>query len=346
MPFNYTINTLRSTTVSSLNRTLIATILCAVTLPGHTQETAVDASPELALINTKTLKEIVFYPSYSAPAKVESLNNSQISSRISALISSISPRVGDVVNKGQLLVTLDCTDGSFNRSSAQSRLQLARKEVNRLSKLKKASAVAEQSLNVAETDLTQANIAYKQATVQVDRCEISSPFSGIVTARQASVGELASPGTPLLSILDTGNLELVADISPNEVNSLKNAASRIFEWQNKNYPVTIRSIPDLINPTNRNRQARMSFNGRSALSGAAGRLRWSSDTAHVPADMLSERGGKIGLFVSEDNKARFIAINNARPGHPIAVDLPSNTLLITDGRFGLTDGDSLEDQGS
>lgn len=345
MSFNYTNYNLRSTPVSSLNRTLITTILCVTAFTAHSQETSAEAKTELALINTKTLEEIVFYPRYSAPAKVESLNNSQISARISALISSISPRVGDVVKKGQLLVTLDCVDATYNQSSAESRLQLARKEVNRLSKLKRASAVTEQSLNVAQTDLTQANISYKQAAVQVDRCEIKSPFNGIVTARQASVGELASPGTALLTILDSGNLELVADINSDEVNSLKNAASRHFEWQNKNYPVTIRSIPALINPSNRNRQARMSFNGQSALSGAAGRLRWSSDTAHVPADMLSERAGKIGLFVSEGDKARFIPINNARPGHPIAVDLPSNTLIITDGRFGLSDGDSTQNQG-
>lgn len=333
--------------MSNLNRTLIAILLCTATFTAHAQGTTAGSQPEqeVALINTKTLAEVVFFPNYSAPAKVESLNNSQISARISALIMSISPRIGDVINKGQLLVSLDCTDATYNQSSAQSRLQLARKEVNRLSKLKKASAVAEQSLNVAETDLTQANIAYKQAAVQVDRCNIKAPFNGIVTARQASVGELASPGTPLLSILDIENLELVADINPDDVNSLKNAASSTFEWQGKNYPVMIRRIPALINATNRNHQVRMIFSGQNALSGAAGRLRWSSDTAHVPADMLTERDGNIGLFVSEDNKARFISITNARPGHPIAVDLPENTLIITDGRFGLTDGDLIENQG-
>ena len=333
--------------MSSFNKLLITLLFCATASTSFAQETAMEPQPEpeLALINTKQLKDIVFYPDYSAPAKVESLNNSQISARISALILSIAPRIGDVVKKDQVLVSLDCTDGEFNRSSAQSRLQLARKEVNRLSKLKKASAVTEQSLNVAQTDLTQANIAYKQATTQVDRCEIKAPFSGVITARQASVGELASPGTPLLSILDTENLELVADINPSDVNSLKNAASSTFEWQRKNYPVTILSIPALINSSNRNRQVRMSFSGQSALSGAAGRLRWTSETSHVPADMLSERGGKIGLFVSENNKARFITINNARPGHPIAVDLPENTMIITDGRFGLSDGESTENQG-
>ncbi len=333
--------------MSRINQTLIATLLCATTLTvfaqGVVQETPPE--PELALINTKSLKDVVFYPDYSAPAKVESLNNTQVSARISALILSISPRVGDVVNKDQTLVSLDCTDAAFNRSSAQSRLLLARKEVNRLSKLKKASAVAEQSLNIAETDLAQANIAYKQASVQVDRCEIKAPFSGVITARQASIGELASPGTPLLSILDLENLELVADISPDAINSIKNAASSTFQWQGKNFPVSVRTIPALINPTNRNRQVRMSFNGQSALSGAAGRLRWSSNTAHVPADMLSERDGKIGIFISEDKKARFIPITNARPGHPIAVDLPENTLIITDGRFGLSDGDLTENQG-
>lgn len=318
--------------------TLIGLML---TLSAHAyaQETA---EPEVARVSTQALGELTFFPAYSAPARVISLNQSRISARLNARIDSIRFRVGDRVKKDDVLVELDCSDATLNRAAAQSRRDLAQREFNRLSKLKKAKVTTEQNLNAAEADLSQARVAWRQAQLQVSRCEVKAPYNGIVTARMASEGELASPGTPLLSLTDTDTLEVIAEISPADSSSLASAGKTLYEWNSRKYPVSIRSLSPVINPDNRNREIRLLFDRQMALAGSAGRIHWQSTIAHVPADLLLERNESLGVFVNEQGTARFLTIAGAQAGQPAVTDLPPDTPIVVEGRYGLQDGDRLE----
>jgi hypothetical protein len=46
-------------------------------------------------------------------------------------------------------------------------------------------------------------------------------------------------------------------------------------------------------------------------------------------------------MVSNDSHARFLPVPGALEGRPVPVDLPSSTMIIVDGRFGVQDGDAL-----
>ncbi len=322
-------------------------LLAGILLGPHTlfAQQSSDDHIEVTRVSSKPLKEILFYPEYSAPAKVVSLNNAQLSAQINAQILAINVRVGDLVGKGETLVILDCQDAEFSMASARARFNLARKELARLRKLKKASAITEQNLSSAETDLNLARISLQQSELQVERCLVKAPISGVVTSRQASEGELASVGTPMLTLVDTENVEVVAQISPSDSKSLVDSDKTVFEWSGNSYPLTLRSLSSVINPQNRNREIRFIFKSIEALTGAAGRVRWTSQLAHLPADMLLERDEKIGIFIRDGEKARFVAINGAKAGHAATVDLPDDTYVIIDGRFALNDGDLVENQG-
>ena len=317
----------------------VTSLLLVLSAYAHAQETA---EPEVARVTTQALGELTFFPAYSAPARVISLNQSRISARLNARIDSIRVRVGDRVKKNDVLVELDCSDATLNRTAAQSRRDLAQREFNRLSKLKKANVTTEQNLNAAEADLSQARVAWRQAQLQVSRCEVKAPYTGIVTARTASEGELASPGTPLLSLTDTESLEVVAEISPADSKTLARASKTLYEWNNSKYPVSIRSLSPVINPDNRNREIRLLFDRQKALAGSAGRIHWQSTVAHVPADLLLERSDSLGVFINNQGIARFHTIADAQAGQPTVIDLPSDTPIVVEGRFGLQDGDRLD----
>lgn len=298
--------------------------------------------PERVRVTSAPLSELTFFPAYSAPAKVISLNDSQISAQLQARILSMPVRVGETVKKDQLLAQLECRDAEFTQAAAQSRLKLARKELARLQKLKRASAVTEQNLNRAETDLQQADISYGQARLQVSRCEVRAPFNGVVTARQGAEGELANPGTPLLSLTDTDNIEVVAEIPPAETPTLSAAKRPVFSWNSRQHPVALRALSPVLNPANRSREIRLLFSGLKAPSGSAGRIRWHSGDAYLPTDMLLQRDGQTGVFVIKGDKAHFVVLPDAQPGKPASVNLAPDTRIILDGRFGLKDGDLIE----
>ncbi len=303
-----------------------------------------DAKP--VRVSSTPLSELVFYPEFSASAKVISLNSSQISARINAQIESIDILVGDRVQRGQKLVTLDCEDARLTQASTLAHLQLAKKEISRLQKLKAASAVTEQKVNNAQTEVSLARIAYKQATLQVARCIVTAPFTGTVVSKQASEGELASQGTPLLMLLDLDRLEVIAEVHTTDSQLLADANDFRFSVADKSYPLSIRHFSKVIDPITRKRELRLVFLNHKALIGTAGRLIWNSNSIHIPADFLIERDGQIGLFILASDHARFVVIPDAIIGHPAKISLDDNTQIVVDGRYGLRDGDRIERRGS
>ena len=81
------------------------------------------------------LGEVAVYPVKSAFASVITLNNSKLSAQVSAKIKSISAEVGQIVNKGDVLIKLDATDYNLalqqagaNLIAAQSNLELSQKQ--------------------------------------------------------------------------------------------------------------------------------------------------------------------------------------------------------------------------
>ena len=47
------------------------------------------------------------------------------------------------------------------------------------------------------------------------------------------------------------------------------------------------------------------------------------------------------MFVFEEGRARFVGLPDAQDGRPVLIELPPDTLLITEGRQGLNDGDAV-----
>jgi hypothetical protein len=92
------------------------------------------------------------------------------------------------------------------------------------------------------------------------------------------------------------------------------------------------------------REARLNFTDSRALPGEAGELVWQNPQAHIPAELLVSRKGVLGVFVLAGNRAQFLALPAAQPGQPAATRLPPDTLLVTQGRFQLQDGDEVTRQ--
>jgi HlyD family secretion protein len=56
---------------------------------------------------------------------------------------------------------------------------------------------------VAEAQVQQARTALARATLALDRSELLAPFDGMISAVYLHAGEWATPGAPVLEILDT-----------------------------------------------------------------------------------------------------------------------------------------------
>jgi len=305
-------------------------------------------------VEAKTLKAIAIYPQYKAPATVVTLNHSQLSAEVSAIVESIRVEVGQEVNKNDLLVALRKKDFELAvaREEAElaalaARIEFAEYQLQRAQQLKKQQAVSEELLKQRETDLAvlvserqSHEVLLQQVKQNLSKCNIRAPYHAVVTEKFASIGELANPGTPLLRIVDAQNREVTAKLQSYQIASLELAQELFFQDRNNNYSLKLRSVLPFIDPTVRTQEVRLEFVSSKALVGVAGELVWKNQQPHVPPEVLVQREGRLGIFVvTKDKKAKYIVLENAAEGRPTYVDLPLDTLVVTRGRFQLHDGD-------
>ena len=101
-------------------------------------------------------------------------------------------------------------------TQARNNYEIAQQHLNSLLKTSKA-----QELRSAQGQLTAAKGKYQGAAAQLSYSEIRSPISGVVTDRPLYPGEMATAGTPLLTVMDLSHIIAKAHIPQAEAALLK-----------------------------------------------------------------------------------------------------------------------------
>lgn len=320
------------------------------TLAGHPAVAADDAPTN---VRTLPLRELLSSPQYSAPASVVARNRPQVAAEIEARILDLPVDVGDRVEAGTTLARLDCRRYESALATARAELrraeaqrQFAAAQQQRAQNLTKKQSISEELLDQRRTDLSTAEAdtaarreSVVRAAIDVDNCTLRAPFAAVVSARPASIGGLARPGEVVVELLETAGQEVSVMLRNDQVDGVVAAASLTFETNGGRLAVALRAVLPAADPIARTREARLVFAGPPALAGTAGRLVWQGDGAQLPADYLVRRDGRLGIFLLEQGRARFVPIPGAEDGRPAPIDLDPRASLITDGRQALGDGD-------
>lgn len=308
-------------------------------------------------VSATALDQLVFYPQFSAPAEVLSKQDASLSAQLSAQIKVIQAEVGDRVEAGDLLVQLDCSiyQAQLNTQSAalgeiDVQLSLAEDQYKRAKRLNEAGNLGDEALQQRTTELEamQARRVVQQqqlkvAQISVDRCDISAPFAGVVTERQAQLGALAAPGSPLLRLVQLADAELSATVPPTQ--SFEPGQRLSFDYLNRQYPAEVRVVVPVVDSRQRTQQVRLTFPEQTPPPGAAGRLLWQASAPHLPAELLVRRqqgeAWQLGVMLVDGDQARFYATPDAIEGQPFVIDLSADTQVITDGRLLVRDADPI-----
>ena len=309
-------------------------------------------------VTTQSVQSLVFYTSRNAPASTQALNHSQVPAQIDALVNAMLVRVGDKVTKGQQLALLDCTQATLNVNAQQAQYQqhkinyqFQQRQLKRGNNLAKRKIIGEVELDQINTSMLSARALLSAQQSRVDqallnqtRCKIIAPFNGMVTKRLVNEGEMVAPGRSIILLVQLDNVEVTANVALNDTQSFTQAKSFYFESSDQQYPLTRRILLPLVLDQTRSRQARLNFSKQSAMPGLTGRLIWVAATAHLPANMLQQRGDHYGVFVVIDQHVKFIALADAQAGRPIAINIGhqwTDYPLAIEGRHGLLDGQAV-----
>ena len=334
---------------------LLATMSVAVaqdeTAAGR--DAAAAASADAVQARTQRWADAALRPQREASAAVRARNESRIAAEVGGRLLRWTREAGEPVARGELLAEIDAADHRLARDRArasveamQARLALAERQLARAAELRGQDFVSPEVVNQRETEsmlaraeLDAARQQLAAAELALARTRVTAPFDAVVRQRMAQAGELVAPGAALYLLAERGASEVAAAVAPDDADGLRAAGTWGFETADgRTLPLRLLRVTPLVDPGTRTVQARLAFTGETAPPGAEGRLRWLDPRPHAPAAAMVRRDGRLGVFVVESGRARFVALPAAQEGRSAPLALPEDARLVVQGQAALVDG--------
>jgi membrane fusion protein (multidrug efflux system) len=147
---------------------------------------------------------------------LEGEEQANIIAKIPERIMEIKVKVGDYVKAGSVLIELDKAGASSQFYQAQAAFLNAQKNYERMQNLLKVGAVSQQAFDGVQTqfEVAKANFDAARSTV-----EITSPLSGIVTAINVNIGDLANPVMPMATVANISRMKAKFNVGEIDVPS-------------------------------------------------------------------------------------------------------------------------------
>jgi RND family efflux transporter MFP subunit len=163
---------------------------------------------------------------YSVEGLVEATRQSTVSAQISGRIKEINFDVGSRVSKGQVILRIDERETAQALASsnaqvlqAQATLQNAKSNFERSKQLFEQKFISQSALDKAQADyqVARAQAAASeagagQASLAHGYSAVVAPYSGVVAARLVEVGEMVTPGKPMMVGFDPAEMRVVVSV--------------------------------------------------------------------------------------------------------------------------------------
>ena len=160
---------------------------------------------------------------------IKAKKTAQLSFQVSGNINNIAVSLGEYVQKGDLVASIDATSYREQYEAKRAQAELAKENYTRINEVYLKGSIAEIRMVEARSNYKQAQAAANAAYENVKKTQLKAPFSGYIGAKLMEVGDVASPGMPVLQLLDTDQMQAVISLSDQEVNNFKEGDSAVVK---------------------------------------------------------------------------------------------------------------------
>jgi len=265
----------------------------------------------------------------SVSGKIQATRSADLSTRMMGFIDKVHVNVGDKVKKGQLLVSINNTDLQAKKAQvsagitqAQTAFANAEKNYNRFKNLMASNSISQKEMDdmtanyqMAKSGLESAKQMKNEVNAQFSYSNIIAPFSGIITAKNLSAGDLANPGMPLISLENPDNFEVIAMVPETEISEIEQGTmvSVLVKAIDKSLQGKVTEISTSSKNTGGQFLVKINLENSNStiLSGMFSTVQFpiekksaSSSVVLIPIEALVKNGQLTGVYtVSESNTA-------------------------------------------
>ncbi|WP_417541780.1 efflux RND transporter periplasmic adaptor subunit [Methylophaga thalassica] len=196
------------------------------------------------IVSHPAIENITEWQQYAG--RFVAVNNVDIRSRVSGYLEKIHFKDGDIVNKGDLLFSIDPrpfkAEVSIAKATVEEReatLALAKTDSTRSIELYKTHAVSKQRVDEdkarvkqAEAQLSAAKSRLARAELDLDFTQITAPITGKIDKHNVDVGNLIrgddENASPLTNIVSLDPIYVIFDVDQNTFLNLTNNETKSF----------------------------------------------------------------------------------------------------------------------
>ena len=255
---------------------------------------------------------------------------SHVGPRTEGRIVRLSADIGESVRGGQALAILESPEVGTIRAEeheAEALLGIAQENYQREQRLEQQGISSRKELLDAEADLRRAEAALNSARERLrvlgaghgegGQYALTAPFAGVVVARDASLGEMASSADQLFTVAALDRLWIELNIYERDLVRVSRGQTvevSTAAYPNRTFPGTIVYVSDILDPETRTVRARVEIPNESGLLKpgmfATARIQVGGGgppVAVVPQEAIQEVEGRQVVFVPGDQPGEFHA---------------------------------------
>jgi RND family efflux transporter MFP subunit len=301
---------------------------------------ALAAEPPLAT-GTAELREVEI--AYTVDAVAEAVRQSTVSAQITGRVTEVNFDVGDRVRAGATIVRIDpreVTDAFLTAQAGAAQVQAqyvnAKANYERSQRLFEQKFVSQAALDraraefeAAQAQLEAARAQASQAAVVKGHADVVAPYGGVVAQRHVELGEIATPGKPLMTGFDPKDLRVAASVPQERLADVRRGGGVRIEFSSlgKSVPggaVTVLPAADPQTHTTRVRVAVPEY-PEGAYPGMFARLHFTVGQARkltVPAAAVIRRNELTAVYVvADDGRPRLRQVRLGEPAGEAGIEI-------------------------
>jgi len=156
--------------------------------------------PPPVAVTTAKVQEVEWQPVRPAVGTLIAIRATTLSAELFGTVREIGFENGSLVKKGQMMVRFDTSAEQAQLQSAQADLALAKQTLDRAESLRKQEVNTQAELESAQARDKQTRAAVVNLQAIINKKIIRAPFDGRAGIRAVELGQVVSPGAPIISL--------------------------------------------------------------------------------------------------------------------------------------------------
>ncbi|MDF1867577.1 MAG: efflux RND transporter periplasmic adaptor subunit [Saprospiraceae bacterium] len=205
------------------------------------------------LVTLQKVEKIDFQHFIEIQGSVQSDEYVNASSEVGGRIIDLRVREGQTINKGALVAKLDLEAVQKQIAELEKSMELAVDVYERQKRLWDQNIGSEIQYLQAKNNKERLEKSLETINYQLTKAEVYAPSSGVVEMVNIKAGEMVSPGMPIITILNTYKVKVVANVPETYIKAIGRGEEVTIKFPalDTEKRARVTRIGNIINPANR-----------------------------------------------------------------------------------------------